>query len=264
MDYYAGEAIISVVTPDEFKDSIEYYEYRENGGSWTLVLDKNFSITRSSDRTVDIRCTTDSGEMSSVLTLYIRIPKGNVFEDPVYGVSAEVPYDSSVIETDTLSVAEVASGAYYDAAKAKASVNSFILYDVRFTRGGDTVEPTTKVRWRIPLPDRYKGDVCLLYHITDEGDFSVLRYDPKGEDLIFDAPFAGYFLIIDVYYIDGVAPGDVDNDGSLTAADARFALRNAIGLSGLMHWQLDAADMDADGSVTAADARLILRASIGL
>lgn len=58
--------------------------------------------------------------------------------------------------------------------------------------------------------------------------------------------------------------GDVDGDGSITAADARLALRASVGLETLTEAQKAAADVDHDGSVTAADARLILRASVGL
>ena len=58
--------------------------------------------------------------------------------------------------------------------------------------------------------------------------------------------------------------GDLDGDGEVTAADARLALRAAVGLEILNEEQKKAADMDGDGEVTAADARLILRTAVGL
>ena len=58
--------------------------------------------------------------------------------------------------------------------------------------------------------------------------------------------------------------GDLDADGAVTAADARLALRAAVGLEILSEEQKKAADMDGDGEVTAADARKILRAAVGL
>ncbi len=62
------------------------------------------------------------------------------------------------------------------------------------------------------------------------------------------------------------AKGDVDADGKVTAADAREALRIAVGLSAAEQEsdEFTAADADSDGRVTAADARLILRAAVGL
>lgn len=58
--------------------------------------------------------------------------------------------------------------------------------------------------------------------------------------------------------------GDVDGNGSLTAADARLALRASVGLENLDEAQTRLADVDGTKGITAADARLILRASVGL
>lgn len=58
--------------------------------------------------------------------------------------------------------------------------------------------------------------------------------------------------------------GDIDGDGSVSAADARLALRASVGLESFTDEQTLSADIDANGTVTAADARLILRASVGL
>lgn len=58
--------------------------------------------------------------------------------------------------------------------------------------------------------------------------------------------------------------GDLDADGGLSAADARLALRAAVGLDELDEKQTKLADADGDDNITAADARLILRAAVGL
>lgn len=71
--------------------------------------------------------------------------------------------------------------------------------------------------------------------------------------------------------------GDIDNDGKITASDARLALRAAVGLTGdkdTKNQPIDftnktgraflAADADKDGKISAADARLILRACVSL
>ena len=69
-----------------------------------------------------------------------------------------------------------------------------------------------------------------------------------------------------VFGVSAAALGDVDADGSVTAADARLALRRAVDLETFARGsaQYTAADADRDGTVTAADARLILRAAVGL
>ena len=60
--------------------------------------------------------------------------------------------------------------------------------------------------------------------------------------------------------------GDVNQDGSVTTADARLALRKAIGLEDYEPGSVPfrAADVDESGAVTTGDARTILRAAIGL
>ena len=58
--------------------------------------------------------------------------------------------------------------------------------------------------------------------------------------------------------------GDIDNDGNITSADARTALRAAVGLDGLNEAQRKAADVNKDGILNSADARSILRCAVGL
>ncbi len=62
------------------------------------------------------------------------------------------------------------------------------------------------------------------------------------------------------------ALGDVDGKDGVNAADARLALRAAVGLETFAAGSAEfkAADVDHSNSITAADARLILRAAVGL
>ncbi len=58
--------------------------------------------------------------------------------------------------------------------------------------------------------------------------------------------------------------GDVDNDGSLTADDARSILRASVRLESFDKMQLLCADIDGDGYISSADARSALRMAVGL
>lgn len=53
--------------------------------------------------------------------------------------------------------------------------------------------------------------------------------------------------------------GDVDNDGKVSASDARLTLRAGAGLEKLDALAAEAADVNGDGRITAKDARSILR-----
>ena len=63
-----------------------------------------------------------------------------------------------------------------------------------------------------------------------------------------------------------VVIGDADGDGNVTAADARLALRQAVGLENAEKGSpvFLAEDPDADNAITSDDARRILRATVGL
>jgi alpha-tubulin suppressor-like RCC1 family protein len=58
--------------------------------------------------------------------------------------------------------------------------------------------------------------------------------------------------------------GDMNESGTVTAADALLALRVAVGLDSLTALDLLVGDMNGDGKITAADALLILREAVGL
>ena len=59
--------------------------------------------------------------------------------------------------------------------------------------------------------------------------------------------------------------GDIDDDGRVTPADARAALRHAIGLDPIASTDDQIyTDVDFDGEITTADARFILRMAVGL
>lgn len=65
-------------------------------------------------------------------------------------------------------------------------------------------------------------------------------------------------------YLGKYIPGDINNDTSITAADARTCLRAAAKIEELDKKQTECADVNGDGKVTSADARIILRAAAKL
>lgn len=87
-----------------------------------------------------------------------------------------------------------------------------------------------------------KAGVEYVFHPTDSG---ARLADFVGTDAEFE---------------DG--KGDVDFDETITAADASLALRASAGMERLSPDQIKRADMDNDGFVTAKDARGILNLSV--
>ena len=58
--------------------------------------------------------------------------------------------------------------------------------------------------------------------------------------------------------------GDLDSDYRVTSADARIALRSAVGLEKLPDYVIARADFNRHGKLTSGDARTLLRIAVGL
>lgn len=100
--------------------------------------------------------------------------------------------------------------------------------------------------------------------ITVETELDLTK---EGEQVI-TISYLGNTATITVTVVDKSAPaytlGDVDNNGQITTADARTALRAAVSLVTLEGNAVLAADYNCDGKITTADARSILRIAVGL
>ena len=87
-----------------------------------------------------------------------------------------------------------------------------------------------------------------------------------NEKIVTGMTLSRYIGNVEVDFRQLAVLGDVDGDSSISAADARLALRASVGLE---KFDSDSAkfassDADNDHSLSAADARRILRASVGL
>lgn len=106
----------------------------------------------------------------------------------------------------------------------------------------------TKVKW---IAQYYSS-------VTYNGRYDIWQYTSSGS---IDG-FSGNFDLNYCYI--SILRGDVDNDGKITAADARTVLRTSAKIEALSGQNKLNADMNKDGIITAADAREVLRKSAGL
>lgn len=107
--------------------------------------------------------------------------------------------------------------------------------------------------------DKHSYDSLVSVYSVEDGDLTFI-IEP------FEYKSCDYSVLV-----QGYPMGDVDLDGAVTAADARLALRAAVGLeefAAAEEWtdliQCCQGDVDNDGEITAGDARTILRAAVGL
>ena len=102
---------------------------------------------------------------------------------------------------------------------------------------------------------------CIIASAEKEGSsLIVLSFGGKNDRERFGVTKDIIELIFGVPFI----PLDADENGTVTAADARIVLRASVGLEEVTDRLIMIADNDKNGTLTASDARFILRFSVGL
>lgn len=106
--------------------------------------------------------------------------------------------------------------------------------------------------------------VRILFEIRSEANpglttlsLEAVLKDEEGQVLPSTSSPGGIDVVVGL-------PGDLDDDGQVSAADAIRVLRHAVGLEELTGLALSMADVNGDGGVDAGDAVLILRMAVGL
>ncbi len=101
---------------------------------------------------------------------------------------------------------------------------------------------------------------CILQIDTSEGAYDINQYiDSINNTEIYESEVT--------YSNFNWTPrqfGDLNNDGRISTADARYALQIAVGLEEVQEDTIAFGDANGDGNLTSADARLLLRAATGL
>ncbi len=115
------------------------------------------------------------------------------------------------------------------------------------------------------------GDIIVNQKITFESllpqcGYTSMVCDEYGIPLKLTSPIStGSILVMQNNSTHSIIViGDCDKTGTITSADARTALRAAVGLDELTETQQKAADVNKDGILNSADARSILRCAVGL
>lgn len=125
----------------------------------------------------------------------------------------------------------------------------FILYTVTFviTDENFTVED-------IPTITVESAYDFKMYSGSEYKANPVICFDTTHIHVDEDMDRACDICTVPVVYI-----GDMNNDGNISAADARIALRIAAKMQAATEYELFVGDLDGDGKITAAEARKILR-----
>lgn len=130
-------------------------------------------------------------------------------------------------------------------------------FDGCYTKSGDDTISYQVSSIRIPASVKSFEDGCFTLY-SAPAEFIPVLYVYTGTEAANLVAEKGYTHIV------LGTPGDVDIDSNITPADARLALRCAVGLDKADATSLYMGDMDGDLLISVADARTILRVAVGL
>ena len=153
------------------------------------------------------------------------------------------------LDPGVLGIPELAHIRVFGASYGKASDKNQPFYVMRADIGFSTLREASELCAELMRSGIADWAVFINYN-----DFSLtdVRFN---SDLTFSRSF--------VKYSENTI-GDIDCSNSVTAEDARTALRIAVGLENKGNYPYLMGDMDFDGEITSGDAREILRISVGL
>ncbi|MCR5041170.1 MAG: cohesin domain-containing protein [Clostridia bacterium] len=177
------------------------------------------------------------------------------FDSDAFAEGAEVSVDTPVIGEEIANV------------YVEHPTDEIFIADVSATGAdGRKVLNRTPVEVTLVLPEGFSAEAVRVWLYSASGDSVGLEFTVSGGGISFICATIGVIALT-----DGSKPyefpfmmGDGGLDGSVSAADARTALRAAVSLDLLNDRAALASDSDFDESVTPADARIILRSVVGL
>ena len=198
------------------------------------------------------------------------------------GLTLTATYDNGEKETLTASDCDVACSLPLHYGSGNTVTVSYTANGITMKQTFDfTAYPLEEKRLKLTLPqvltfilgeeiDLSALKVEVEYNdgsVKEITDYEISKIEPLntekvGQDVV--VTYGKFSEIFTVYIVPYYQRGDIDGDGQVTVKDARYALRQSVGLIQLASKPLAAADANKDGNVTVGDARLILRGAVGL
>lgn len=244
-----GEDYVSALTVDDI------YTLRVENSNNALDPSKSTTVLRYDFPDADL----EAAEASSLKKVF-DLPSGSI--DPVIisggkltdseGPLSEVKFDNFTYTNAYVQAQYDASGELINYIQNISYKFSLSFYDIMRVFGAYTKIDLMEIGLAIANPIlENTGNPTVDAREILKDSVMYIQYDIRTELWNFDWN-PRYF-------------GDIDNDGDVSAYDARSALRYSVGLEEYDNDEsLIYADVDFDGAVKAQDARSILRMSVGL
>lgn len=211
-------------------------QFASAGTQWGFDLSSLISTSANTTATQQ----TSSGDANEQL--------GDLFEN--LNISLDISFVTDMINQlqSGKSFAEWIYDEYGDTVEIPEAVKEMSTTEIIMYLLGAAINP-------VESTTSINSDYIFTTTETQKADNSTFDYNKETETV------SSTSIIINPSNATAVMrkTGDVDNDGKVTAADARLALRVSARLETLDAQSFDAADVNGNGVVNAKDSRSILR-----
>lgn len=201
-----------------------------------VVLISSFTIITASAANIAYSVTSVSGKKGDTVTVAVKLSS----DTAIWGANVMLEYNSSELQFVECSKGDVASTSNL------YNTGSSVNYSGLFAKKSGTV---FVVKFKIL---KSSGSSTLKLTSTENIDSNGKEYTCTVTQ--------GKVNIID----KSAVKGDANDDGKITAVDARLILQYVAGSNTFSSSQLTYVDINGDGVVTAVDARVILQKVAGL
>lgn len=199
----------------------------------------------------------ETAKTSSAAAIF-NLPDGGVDIKLISGADKQTASFLSKVKFDDFSVNDARAVAEYAADGALTRYWTAITYQFSFS-----YMDAVKIMSAILGFDIYKMVIDTIDIVFDNLGRTGVDADLVLNNLRLSVTYTITVEVKDINYKPRYF-GDINDNGSVDAADARAALRHAVGLDVITSSEDQLyADVDFDGAITTADARLILRMAVG-
>lgn len=201
-----------------------------------VVLLSSFTLFTASAESITYSATSVAGKKGDTVTIYVKLSS----DTEIWGANVMLGYNSSELQYVSSNTGDITSSG------SLHNTGSSVNYSGLFTGTKGTV---FVVKFKIL---KSSGTSTLTLSSSENTDYSGKVYSCSASN--------GKVTVLS----DSAVVGDANEDGKISAVDARLILQHVAGANKLSAYQSLLTDMNGDGAVTAVDARIVLQMVAGL
>ena len=178
--------------------------HTHTAGEWEIVVEATYEAAGKK-----VQKCTGCGEIvaEEVIPQLERV----VVEDTETGVAIEFDSDKYDGEVE-VSVEETFDGKAFEIISASVGSTKATVFDISMTLDDTAIQPNGKITVKIPLPEGYDADLCVIYYLnTDNG--TIEEFETKYVDgyLVFETDHFSYYAVVEVPVVEDDTDNNNDN-----------------------------------------------------